>query len=708
MRDQYEQGRNYDLLTNDLFLPEAYIPNVGTLFRGLQDIYKAFGCKQPGREWTRIRKVYIESYLDYTTRNSVRDFVNSYKEFVSRPLALILRNEFEQSLEIEPFNFWLDKKIFNYFRFKAQSAGRSKSGGKMKENISFCYNLQQAKRTASIFDFIQGDALQKHKATLSTASDSPVPSSLLSHLRHTVRTLFPKDFGKEVQLGGELPRTACYEASVEKGGKLSILKEFGNPIVSKKQSIETLLKYAIKKSYSNYARDLHIKSVHDNHNRTHSCAKVVSISEPLKSRILTKGPRERLLLKNLQQKLHDILRKQEPFKLIGGQPVEDAIHELASLSRLNPELNNFVSGDFSAATDNLKVDAIEAVTEELILWGSIPLDVASLFTEDLAEHNLEYPIMGESNSSVLQKRGQLMGCITSFIVLCIINYGVYTYASQRYPLDLSPCVKVNGDDIIFKSTTDGYKLWEKTVNLVGFNLSPGKNYIHSEFAMVNNTPCVVDSKNKVSRLIKYNFSLLGPPREDSEQSSPCLIIGGNLALQLHALRVSTGDSFKRRAQHVISVVKARCANFLEQTPKSLLLPLVMGGLGGLDLVWDTYPECRDLEVYRKFSCLESIYTIRTPSSLITKPKSTADLLKVYDPTSLLTYKQIGYLPEVLVKKVKTSWSSLKKLPYMSDTSLKIFYSDLLHKNLGDVHSYRYFQQINRHIQTRHLVSSTCA
>ena len=85
-----------------------------------------------------------------------------------------------------------------------------------------------------------------------------------------------------------------------------------------------------------------------------------------------------------------------------------------------------VSGDYSSATDNLNPFIIKSVLSELSLL--LPHNLRDVFIKNGGKHFLHYP-----DGSVLeQSNGQLMGSLTSFPILCLLNQVAYEYA--RYLL----------------------------------------------------------------------------------------------------------------------------------------------------------------------------------------------------------------------------------------------------------------------------------
>jgi hypothetical protein len=83
----------------------------------------------------------------------------------------------------------------------------------------------------------------------------------------------------------------------------------------------------------------------------------------------------------------------------------------------------------------------------------------------------------------VQRRGQLMGTFLSFPALCLVNYLTFKWLVPR---DVP--VKVNGDDIVFRSTRQEAEKWMEGVGASGLVLSKGKTLVNERFFTLNSTP----------------------------------------------------------------------------------------------------------------------------------------------------------------------------------------------------------------------------
>jgi hypothetical protein len=144
----------------------------------------------------------------------------------------------------------------------------------------------------------------------------------------------------------------------------------------------------------------------------------------------------------------------------------------------------FVSGDYSAATDNLNLDLVLAVVEEI---GSF---LPKRLGEALRNSFFNLEVTAEKGKRGLKLvRGSLMGSRMSFVVLCLINrvlfdisQGVRTYKTPEKP------VLINGDDIAFRATSEEVDRWEFFCQLGGFVVNRQKTHVSCRYVEINSHP----------------------------------------------------------------------------------------------------------------------------------------------------------------------------------------------------------------------------
>jgi hypothetical protein len=224
--------------------------------------------------------------------------------------------------------------------------------------------------------------------------------------------------------------------------------------------------------------------------------RVSAVCEPLKVRLITKGDSFRYWFSKFYQKdLWSYLQKFPQFSLTRGPLGVDDLESLLHREReLFLDFPDWVSGDYSAATDGLNLWYTKAAFEESLSCTSLKELDKDILRSVLYEQKISYPdgMVKKSKgrlSPFLQSNGQLMGSTLSFPILCIINLVCYWKALEFYigcsvPVESLP-VLVNGDDILFRANKQLYDLWLTEISKVGFTLSLGKNYVHPTFLTVN-------------------------------------------------------------------------------------------------------------------------------------------------------------------------------------------------------------------------------
>jgi hypothetical protein len=242
------------------------------------------------------------------------------------------------------------------------------------------------------------------------------------------------------------------------------------------------------------------------------CASVKAIFEPLKVRLITAGDIwSNGLWGGLQKLLWRRLQKFPQFILTGKSVESQDVQNV--LKKSWPGFNKWVSGDYSAATDNMHMDVTHAMIGSIagdvetyeVLRRGLTSNVVSYGAIELEEQEVPEPFV--------MKRGQLMGCVFSFILLCVANIAMYRWSLEERDVqdfgvrnnirieDLP--VLVNGDDILFKADTDLIKIWEKKIAEVGFEKSVGKNYVSQDFCVINSCLFDVRDEDRLPNKIPY-------------------------------------------------------------------------------------------------------------------------------------------------------------------------------------------------------------
>jgi len=211
--------------------------------------------------------------------------------------------------------------------------------------------------------------------------------------------------------------------------------------------------------------------------------KAVGLPEALKVRTISKGPPlTYTALRPVWKFIHRILRRHKTFQLI-GKP-DDRLVMLEILGRVINDDEIYLSGDYSAATDNLHSWASEAVADAISDEIGLPPDLKELFKRALTGHIFVTP-----EGKKEQKSGQLMGSIVSFPVLCIINAAMCRWSmelAENKVKKLRDCaLAINGDDVVLRSKEKVYPLWSRITGFVGLKESIGKTFQSRKFFNIN-------------------------------------------------------------------------------------------------------------------------------------------------------------------------------------------------------------------------------
>jgi hypothetical protein len=220
---------------------------------------------------------------------------------------------------------------------------------------------------------------------------------------------------------------------------------------------------------------------------------IQGVIEPLKVRVISKGPAlPYYFSKPLQERVHTLMRQMPCFALIGAPVTGDRLVEVAANHVPFTFANSGDGGrlewfsiDYSAATDGLSATLSAAILASLT--RGCPRFERNMWASVLAPHMIDYPPLS-GVASVMEENGQLMGSILSFIVLCLANLGLYLYLLRddaRSVWEKMKGVLVNGDDMLYAAPSGMWREHVAVGKKVGLEMSVGKAYHHNAFASVN-------------------------------------------------------------------------------------------------------------------------------------------------------------------------------------------------------------------------------
>jgi hypothetical protein len=393
-----------------------------------------------------------------------------------------------------------------------------------RKNTHLWYCWFQSKRCClPMSDDVVEKTYEDHYTRLSRADDgnrvvidSIMSGGCFARLLERIATKVGKYYSED-PLGFEdrQPSTnACYEQTRAEGGQQEELRRIVGLTLEDVCSPElTLMKWVpvfygetvrsnvVLTTYERYGRDewsrLKYRDVgvpESPPNRPLE-ATIQAVLEPMKVRVISKG--EALpyyFMKPLQKALWRALADEPCFRLI-TRPFCSA--DMIDLRKMAGLMDQWFSIDYSAATDNLSWLYSGNILRKVI--SGIPARDQQFALSVLGPHRLTYPFVGRKGHTVkgVMERGQLMGSILSFPILCLANLGVYLRTTQTLQALWSDKkrlnhVLVNGDDMLYSAPEELWDVHTYFGECVGLEMSVGKAYHHGIYANINSTSVHLD------------------------------------------------------------------------------------------------------------------------------------------------------------------------------------------------------------------------
>jgi len=379
--------------------------------------------------------------------------------------------------------------------------------------------------------------------------------------------------------------------------------------------------------------------------------KAVPLAEPLKVRVITAGEANTKVLQPLQKVMWSSLGQFPQFSLTHGvrdlelEDIEqrddpEIFHRMeAEINRIYhaSSENTWLSGDYTAATDNLPMWVTEALMEGIL--EHIDHEPTKEWARwEIGPHQIEYP---RSNvPSGTQNSGQLMGSLLSFPLLCLANAFIVEYSGIKPDEYL-----VNGDDIVAHTNPTSIANWKSNAPRIGLSLSLGKNFVSDSFCTVNSQLFVrggdhmhIQHTGKVS-LLKRDGSCIGDTYADFQR--------------FYGIEDIFRNTFIRNNLDVLS-----------NTPASLNVPRSHGGLGsqfvhGTVVNQRLAKEVWLTELHKKvfpkenqlFGKMTGFRPVRSPYLVINDDE---DLFKDQDSSRILDKVRSLSLPKVIVESFEIS------------------------------------------------------
>jgi hypothetical protein len=344
-----------------------------------------------------------------------------------------------------------------------------------------------------------------------------------------------------------------------------------------------------------------------------------ALAEALKVRVITKCPPLLMyVIKPIQKWMSEVLRKLSVFRLTGEEISPQVVNQ--AFGTLTDGMA-YLSGDYSDATNNLMKEYSDIVAEELgsylnveyfddhlndclrtLLKRSLTgfsmhgadilrrFDIYKMQNKGESFDDVFAEVLGnvvvDSSRVYMQQDGQLMGSVSSFCVLFIINAAICRYCLEwdsGKTLLLKECrLLINGDDCVFEIGPFGHELWKIVCPMVGLKPSIGKYYYSKDFLQMNSrtfvpcSPYLLDGELSVWKSIPFVLYGLVCGNGRTSGSTPL-----DFGSQYNEF-MSTAPEHLRQILHnrAIKIWQARVRKFninLDSIP--WYLPTCYGGLG---------------------------------------------------------------------------------------------------------------------------------
>jgi hypothetical protein len=365
--------------------------------------------------------------------------------------------------------------------------------------------------------------------------------------------------------------------------------------------------------------------------------KPVPLAEPLKVRVISKGPPltyhvlkpfQKLILKRLQ-KWKQFMYTGEPVTSQSMDLFAQIYHRFGGKDKRGRDLY-WHSGDYSRATDELhswaSEEACNAFFDTVHIEGGSKEVFRTLMLRALTGHIYENP--EDSKDLREQKRGQLMGSIISFPFLCILNITLIRMAYELslvsysykgfHNMPVKPFVslrrlptRINGDDCLtIVSKPESFNTWWSSIgDIMGLSESIGKTYLAKDWGTINSRFFSFRDGSTIMVPFIHLGGLYGMKRSSSE-SSPVDKEVYELTDCIEDVIADAPLEFRNRVLKRFLYLHARR---LREWQVSWFLPTWLGGLG-----IPTLDEISDMDLRRAYAIRQKL------ASGIVVPKAPTD------------------------------------------------------------------------------------
>jgi hypothetical protein len=177
---------------------------------------------------------------------------------------------------------------------------------------------------------------------------------------------------------------------------------------------------------------------------------------------------------------------------------------------------DIISGDYSAATDNISLEAVEAIVSVIMESEQLTREERETLKASFTDITVRFSRMNEKNVFVVN-RGSMMGNLVSFPLLCLINKACFDWTCDLRGV-ARRVGRFNGDDCLFPGDKCFYDQWRQVTGAFGLIVNEEKTGFSRRYGELN------------SRVFDYkHFRLIGKPvlsfLRPVEASQPGCVLG---------------------------------------------------------------------------------------------------------------------------------------------------------------------------------------
>jgi len=316
-----------------------------------------------------------------------------------------------------------------------------------KERIGLLATWASAKK--GMPDPCNCSVLQQHVAFEKNASTPLVPDEkYMKHVERTVKQIFGRGWARNYKKRVEANSpslAACAESGRDKLGAYGATsKERLDSIALGKERIGSF-----------------------------NC-QLTSVVSDGKSRILVKTPADWNAFRPLHETIYDHISRQK--WLLRGTP---SLRKIRRVVEGMSKRQLVLSGDYESATDMLSIEVAELIIKTMMKQAGE--EVPETLVLDALKSLRPLIIDEKRDRAFVLRRGQMMGSLLSFPLLCLQNYIATTYI-------LGPrSMLINGDDLLTVCTKGEYRKWCLALPALGLKPSMGKCGLLRSFFTINST-----------------------------------------------------------------------------------------------------------------------------------------------------------------------------------------------------------------------------